>query len=247
MAPNIKERAVINDSLTILNVNDLIKFSLLTSSEIPLETEPQESLSHAYWEWPQDAKRIAIRNMMENEENRAMFSIHHVEANLIKEAQRLLELDVRVSHQDSHDYWDMPTNAIDIDDQRIEQIQDEYWEWPAIQKNTMEKEILTNRILQEERIRQILSIEHIEANLVKQAAELGLKDGKHDWNMVDKPHSKRSDSYWLAINLSDGLTTQTLLLWPKQADEENYPTGYDCRDSQRRWYSKYSVSGCNRS
>ena len=207
MAPNIKERAAVNDSLAILNVNDLIKFAPLTSSnyEIPTETEHREALSHAYWEWPQDAKRTAIRNLMENEENRAMFSIHHVEANLINEAQRLSELDV-VSHQESHDYWDMPTNAVDIDDRRIVQIQDEYWEWPAPQNQSMEKEILMARILHEERIRQILSIEHIEANLRKQAAELGWKDSNHEWSIVDKPRCKLSDTYWLDNNHSDGLT-----------------------------------------
>lgn len=92
--------------------------------------------------------------------------------------------------KDAYWDWDNPQTDSDVSDQDLPMAS--YWDWPNdIATNEQEKTRMIQAILQEERIRQSMSVEHLESKLVAHAEEYrslavptesgGARDSYWDW------------------------------------------------------------------
>lgn len=209
MPPNVKETASVIDSLARLNVNDLVhgKFLPLTQE---VEAEEQEAQSNKILQVSTQEDTIAaplssqeqlIADILKDEENREMFTIDHLESNLIQEAKGKMEME---------DYWDMPAPtqeeammAAQEEDELIKEEEksdnaakvngDLYCLWHIKHEEQTRQELIES-IVEEERRRQMFSVNSIEVALVADAERRGYDacSGEHDATIHPE-----TDSYWM--------------------------------------------------
>jgi hypothetical protein len=217
MPPNIKETASVIDSLATLNVSDLVH-----SKFLPLPQQAEAShLRHVasknvtirHDTTSQDSrstKEQLIEDILEDEEHRQLFSIEHVEANLVQDARRKLNsnnVSKPTTQEEADDYWD--TSALtereamgqDVNDFKEEPINDNaakvngdlYCLWHLEQEERKRQDLIAS-IVEEERLRKMFSVNTIQDALVVDAArrEHGSCSGERD--AVVHPET---DSYWL--------------------------------------------------
>jgi len=122
-------------------------------------TAPQQS----YWDWqtlsPQEEKQQAIDNIMDEERARQLFSIAHVVTNVIRQSA---EVSTTHKHQaslqsDLYWQWSVPSD-------------NGYWQWPNTPQD--EKQMKIQQILYEEKAQSQFSADHLQNNLVRQAASI---------------------------------------------------------------------------
>jgi hypothetical protein len=69
-----------------------------------------------------------------------------------------------------------------------------YWDWPAQQQDATKEQTTTiARILEEERVRQLLSVSHVEKNLIPAQV---VKTEEEDVEMVSAPETDDDYDYW---------------------------------------------------
>ena len=168
-----------------------------------------------YWDWPAD-KEVQSLQQCEVEAARRV-SAAHIESNLVSEASRrqnesvqmeTLESSADETSDNQQDYWYMPAFpkprkqmndvvkeeaksviVVNTDEADIDASKD-YWNWPTSRgTGSTERDRLIRQILEEETARQLLSIEHIEANLCAAASSLSCKNER-------LTSSISSDEYW---------------------------------------------------
>jgi len=204
MPPNVKETAAVIDSLATLNVNDLVhsKFLPLTQEvEADEQNETKQEAPSVDTIPPLSTKEQMIADILKDEENRDIFTAHHVESNLVQEANKD---SVVAETSSSDDYWDMPTPKFEevmaakahelneIEEQKeIDNTAkvngDLYCLWHIKHEEQKRQELIAS-IVEEERLRETFSAKSIEASLIA--------DAKRRAEYVTSAHPE-SDSYWL--------------------------------------------------
>lgn len=169
-------------------------YAPLTSAQ--REPEPIKQLHSTsldvelYWNWPAKSHQgTALERIIQEEWTRQLFSVEHITKNLISAASTT-ETTSKVppddNRADSADYWNTPSESMPKEEalhltsvERIEEnLKSEittshdslteseeslYWKWHS----GAAKELLMNEILEGERIRQLLLVDHIEKNLIE--------------------------------------------------------------------------------
>ena len=133
-----------------------------------------------------------------------LFSVSHIEANLIQESKRL---ESTPATKEEHDeYW--AESNCDEKDMKASVAKEQ-----SIQNEVNAKKQLLERILIEEEIRQMLKIEHIEASIVSQvpkeyAPPSGYSNDYWSWRNDNEAHGRHdpyhppNQSYWAWPTLS---------------------------------------------
>ena len=175
--------------------------------------------SNNYWDWPEDEKeekkeeeeeeteetkkQELIQKILEEERIRQVLSIGHLEENLCSSFKESKEVIVAsqtsTTDDDDDDYWSEGNND-DVGDTKTSipsavpqhQSQQSYWDWPTLTP-LEEKERIIQSILEEERCREVLSVENIEAAIVRQSAALVSSSSS---SVVTPKPSAKSDLYW---------------------------------------------------
>eukprot|EP00523_Entomoneis_sp_CCMP467_P011388 CAMPEP_0168720274 /NCGR_PEP_ID=MMETSP0724-20121128/1474_1 /TAXON_ID=265536 /ORGANISM="Amphiprora sp., Strain CCMP467" /LENGTH=225 /DNA_ID=CAMNT_0008766863 /DNA_START=403 /DNA_END=1077 /DNA_ORIENTATION=- len=125
MPPNRKNDLLLLDDYPLVDASQL---KLPETREQPATatavTSPPQSADvqqqDSYWDWDTDHKDEVIQQIQHEEKIRQLFSVSHLEENLVKESQRLQALEQEEDHaqssakESSDDYWNMPTSVTDV-------------------------------------------------------------------------------------------------------------------------------------
>lgn len=158
--------------------------------------QSQQALS--YWDWPShtqlEERDLMIQGILNDERCRQLFSMDHIEKNLTKQAAALMALASQANppsplnpENDSYWGWNNPQSASHVSDP--DHPMRSYWDWPndIDTQKEQEKTRIIEAILQEERIRQVMSVEHLEAKLISHTQQ------QHHSIAA---HTAGADSYW---------------------------------------------------
>jgi hypothetical protein len=149
-----------------------------------------------YWDWPshtkQEEKDLTIQSILMDERCRQLVSMDHIEKNLTKQAAIMATAPLANPHlnpeNDAYWDWNNPQKASDVSDQDNRTVS--YWDWPNdVDAQEQEKTRIIQDVLQEERIRQSMSVEHLESKLVAHAQQ-------HHSLVAPTGLGGASDSYW---------------------------------------------------
>jgi hypothetical protein len=206
MPPNRKGSLDLAEGIATLNIANFVT----TAKYKPL-TQPQENVqavqeilqgktntapAESYWDWPTDldsSQEVVVERILEEERIRQLFSVKHIESNLISAAANAaksvsLEDDtviVAVPPTEADAYWYTPEEehveedvvpvTSQCDDSIPEPATDaatleppqSYWDFPAFKV----KELVTIALMEEERIRQMLTVDHMQELLMGQCAQ----------------------------------------------------------------------------
>lgn len=140
------------------------------------ETE-RASNNDSYWDWSEHPQKSVL-------------STEHIIKNLVDTHK---EKTIH-SYVDSDSYWD-ETSAKDKESRTVTaqhemedyQGPENYWNWPAEKPDV--KAVMIERILSDEKARQILSVDHIAQNMCQQASHLY-------WNEHEIEHFNDLLGYW---------------------------------------------------
>ncbi|CAB9510594.1 expressed unknown protein [Seminavis robusta] len=208
MPPNRKQVSGV-DTLATLNVSQFVetsKFQPLTAATSVSAAQVQVQQQHEGREAPIIAsatapsfqhddpiKKAIIDRILTEEHLRQQFSADHIiQSNLPREETKT---DGAVHHQanDADDYWaEEQPQVSDLDAAftvRSKHRDAAYWEWKTLGQQE-EKDALVQRILEEERVRQLFTAEHIEQTIVKEASKLQQK------GVTPEELVPQNDSYW---------------------------------------------------
>jgi hypothetical protein len=219
MPPNRKGSPDLAEGIASLNVASFVttaKYQPLTQpqenvqavQEIPGKTitAPVEA---SYWEWPTDLvspKEVIVERIIEAERVRQLFSVDRIESNLIAAAASVsLKADtVSVSvSPEADNYWYTPEEehveeeVAPVTSQCVDNGSEpatgvatseppqNYWDFPAFKV----KERVTLAIMEEERIRQMLTVGHMQELLMEQSSQTP--------NAELAPLEAANDAYWV--------------------------------------------------
>ena len=172
-----KVEIVHRDNATTSSADDYWDMPTPSASELLTSTtttttkgRPTSDAAANYWDWPsmtpQQQNDETIRQILQAEKHRQLFSVDHVEQNLRKEAAAL------AAKQDK-------AGNVTNDEAPLVQAHDSYWQWngepgeenptttSSYDMSASEKATLVESILAAERARQWLSIDHIEQTLTR--------------------------------------------------------------------------------
>jgi hypothetical protein len=219
MPPNRKGSTdLVQSSTSVTNVADFVtttKYQPLTqlqeNTQAVQEILPGRADSVpvvSYWDWPTDVsspKEAVVERILEEERIRQLFSVNHIESNLIAAAEKAASLKndtvaVTASPKETEDYWYTPEeehveeDSVPVASQCADTLSEpatdvaaepplNYWYFPAFKV----KERVAEAIMEEERIRQMLTVNHIQDNLM----ELCLQ------NTEPSPLEATNDAYWV--------------------------------------------------
>jgi hypothetical protein len=167
----------------------------------------------SYWNWPSKSEKdLIIERILEEERIRQVLSVDHISQNLRQESETLRQKEESKTNDATGEYWAMPSPAyipseearyltsgehIEMnlrqagtkqaqkqDPAHVRASQSSYWDWPEESKN----ERLIRSILEDERVRQMVQVDHIEKQLLAAAATTGEKKST--------PLSPESHAYW---------------------------------------------------
>jgi hypothetical protein len=133
------------------------------------------SESTGYWEWPQVASTVQIALILKEEFARNLVSAEAIEARLVRDAQSTKAESQAKPEHDDYWTWQEPATVVHADSKA-------YWEWTCDAKQQ-----LIDAIVAEEQVRSMLSADHIQTNLEKQAAVAV---------PVSAPLLEANDAYW---------------------------------------------------
>lgn len=193
MPPNRKGAFDAVDNLETLQVSQLVdraKFQPLTTVSTETTSQAQAEVTPVETSTPQQhhddlSKRAIIDRILLEERLREQFSADHVIRTTLKQAEEKTEIHRQVT--DSDDYWAMTTPEDLSSDIRSNDKDPSYWDWPTKTKQE-EKHDMIQAILEQERIRQLLSVDHIVMKMRQQAAALQQKQ--------EDSLRPQNDSYW---------------------------------------------------
>lgn len=227
MPPNVKETAAaVMDGLATLNANDLAapaKLVTLTrqgerrnDAVFPPpanEHEPRDAPSQQQVPVGQIAKEQIIADILREEANQQLFSVHHVESKLIEQAKHSSSratnenTEIVVGNHDinNDNYWDMSSMAPSTAEDVLEEVHEES-KIEAKQKGEMscvshseseerKRHALIASIVQEEKLRHTFSIDTIEASLLSDAKRRK-QDTRRACHFIESIHQD-SHNYWL--------------------------------------------------
>lgn len=185
------------DSLATLNVSHFVetsKFQPLTAAAPPAASETKQandvdavpSAAETETLQQQDpAKQAIIERILTEERLREQFSVDHIiRANLPNEAAEE-KTDLHREETNADYYWAMTTPenlSTEIHSKRTEA---SYWDWPTKSKQQKQDDLI-QAILEQERVRQLFTVDHLVLNLQKEAALQQKKESLVPQN----------DSYW---------------------------------------------------
>jgi hypothetical protein len=205
-------------NLNVANFVTTAKYQPLTQPQVNDVQAVQEIQGKAYyvpvvvsyWDWPTDAnstKEAVVERILEEERIRQFFSVNHIESNLIAAAEiaaASLKEDtvaVTVSPKETDDYWYTPEEEHVVDDvapvasQCVDTASEpatgaaaepplNYWDFPAFKA----QERVAQAVMEEERIRQMLSVNHIQERLMEQCSQN---------SEPAAPLEATNDAYWV--------------------------------------------------
>jgi hypothetical protein len=163
-----------------------------------------------------------IDRIRDEEKIRQLLSVMHLEESA-KQMRPCTQDVVRSNHKKivDDDYWFTPPE--ESDGQVVYSKQSEllfYWDWPSHTKQE-EKDLIIQRILMDERCRQLFSMDHIERNLTKQAASMATTP------LANHHLNPESNAYWdwtnpqTASDVSDHDNhTASYWHWPNELDTQ---------------------------
>jgi hypothetical protein len=182
MAPNRKNIVSLDLPAEVEGLRNTVQAKYLPLTD-PREQEQNQNeqvqpkatdASESYWEWPADTQAI------EEEENKVahIFSVQHIESNLIKDAQKYVSSPSnKMSEHD--EYWADESQVVDEEQQtpkKPQHVSDGFWYWPANEK-----------IYKEEQAQRLTSTSNIESNL---RSSVNRSEGSSNGNRKDH------DGYW---------------------------------------------------
>lgn len=137
-----------------------------------------------YWEWPQVASTVQIALILKEEMARQILSAEATEARLVRDTRSsaTAESHARPEHDD---YWAWKEPAATIIHADPKHIQEAYWEWTTEASAPHMKQQMIAGILANEKVRSMLSVDHIQANLEQHTAV-----------PVSAPLIEANDAYW---------------------------------------------------
>jgi hypothetical protein len=175
-------------------------------SEETVEEKENENnvtdLAHdSYWNWStpteQEQRSQLIDQIKQEDAIRCMFSVDHIQQLLVQQAAAMasaVDSDAALDKAENDSYWDWTpetTCASHVSDPQ--HANNAYWDWPAPLESAQQKTEMIHEIFREEAIRQGMSMDHIEAQLVQQAAIAGRTTRPPD---VATTSSGSNASYW---------------------------------------------------
>lgn len=251
MPPNRRQSPLALETIPALNLH-VKAFPPLTSEVEPQQQHQQKkqvggvvtiqatytkdasSPTTNYWDWPsvtdeETEKAQVIDQIMKEEKARNLLSAAHVEANLIQASADAKAETVYASSVDE-DYWfdandepattDRPANA------------QSYWDWPS-RTSQEEKQAIIDTIVEEERVRQLLTASHMVQNAVRHSASAAAPIS----NL-----SASTDKYWdWSIAQGNGYWS-----WPStEADEKKLIIQNILNDERsRQQFSIQNIEAC---
>ena len=130
-------------------------------------TVPQHEVS--YWDWPVDTKKVMIDSILQDEMARVQVSSESIQRRLvIEKIRRMKENDETQQPDPAHDaYWAWKSPVVSPTSLDASHPNFSYWDWmcdSGCESNGdhLEKTKLLEKILQEEKLRIMLSIENVE-------------------------------------------------------------------------------------
>lgn len=127
-----------------------------------------------------EERGLIIRNILEDERIRQMFSVENIENNLLLAPKNQKGSDESTTNDNQNDdYWDEGNTNNSLGRKRRTILESKhvrdgnhplhsYWDWQdrAVLSRSEQKKQLVDRIIESERMRQLLSIEHVEKVLL---------------------------------------------------------------------------------
>jgi hypothetical protein len=200
MPPNRKGSTDLAQGITNLNVASFVtttKYQPLTQPQVnaPVVEEIQGKSADSvpvvsYWDWPTDAnspKETIVENILEEERIRQLFSVNRIASNLIAAAEKSASLEedtvAVVSTKETDDYWFTPEEEEHAEEDIASQCTDtaaepaidvaveppqNYWDFPAFKA----QERVAQAVMEEERIRQMLTANHIQERMMEQGSQI---------------------------------------------------------------------------
>jgi hypothetical protein len=216
MPPNRKGSTDLAQGFTNLNVTSFVtttKYQALTQPQVNAQAVQEtqgKADSHSlpkvsYWDWPTDTDspmEVVVDRILEDERIRQLFDIG---SNLYAAAEKAASLEkdtlaVTVLLKETDDYWYTPeeehveeeaapaasqcadTATEPATGTPAEQLQN-YWDFPAFKA----QERVAQAVMEEERIRQMLAVNHIQERLMEQYLQ----------NAESAPLEAANDAYWV--------------------------------------------------
>jgi len=227
MAPNRKQISAVldplvdNTSLVQAKYLPLTQDVTATSSQAAapaVSAEPtiirNSAANDDYWNWSAPVEEEQVKPAAVD-----LFSTAHLEANLLKDAQRA---ESQVIHATSHtpsmsdNYWAERVSAHLLHNE-TSKASDNYWVWPAQKTESSDANIsLVALVLEAEKARHLLSASHLEANLV-QDSERRAKQSclPRAEQFQQKSLEEQDEAYWT-------WTTPTTVKAPANEINESY-------------------------
>lgn len=187
MPPNRKGAFDAVDTLATLQVSQFVdraKFQPLTAA--PAQVESKESDDGAQPRQYEDpAKQAIIDRILLEERLREQFSADHIIRACQQQDVEEEKTDLHREATESDDYWAMTTPGDLSNDVRSKRTDASYWDWPT-KTHREDKDDVIQTILEQERIRQLFSADHVVLKIKEEAAALQKKESPLPQN----------DTYW---------------------------------------------------
>jgi len=157
--------------------------------------------ANSYWDWDEETseqnKEAVIERIVAEDKIRDVLSVDHMIQNTIRANLKADDEEQTEDVQESTEsYWEMPApsdeNATSSDVVEAQHARDashpknSYWDWPVMTEED-QKNAFLEQIVKEEKIRQLLSAQHMEDTMVANASN-------EDAEMIES--NVNSDSYW---------------------------------------------------
>ena len=194
MAPNTKQ---LNLAVQHLSASDLIVSKQTAFAPLTQETQEHEASSQVpvnYWDWTEQPDESDNYWDWSANPKADILSTTHIVENLVQ-SYKMKKDELVYSGVDSRDYWDERTTkdreTVTAQHVNVDAVHS-YWDWSSVDD---EREDTIAKILDEERIRCMLSADHITECLLKSGADIY-------WSGATSPPWTDSDSdYWYTPNL----------------------------------------------
>mmetsp|Transcript_21162 Transcript_21162/g.29918 ORF Transcript_21162/g.29918 Transcript_21162/m.29918 type:complete len:311 (+) Transcript_21162:76-1008(+) len=143
--------------------------AVVTAQHLKDATHPKNN----YWDWEdaqmEDKNKSMIDTILRDEAARQLLTVSHVEQTLMKAAPVVEDAKPTAAH-DSYWTWDSACVAPHVVDETHPR--NNYWDWETKEEEEVQNGFVA-AIMKEEKIRLMLTAEHVQEQLVKEAATVG--------------------------------------------------------------------------
>eukprot|EP00980_Cylindrotheca_fusiformis_P013482 scaffold3437_cov113-Cylindrotheca_fusiformis.AAC.49 len=164
--------------------------------------------NNSYWDWPGVDEEEAKEAIVEQEKVVDLFSAAHIEANLVKDKAEAKADTVYAASVDE-EYWYVSNDERATTDRPASTAQSQYWDWPT-QTPDEKKQGAIDNVMEEERVRQLLTATRIVQNIVRHSAN----------SVVTSNSNLSSDRYW-DWRAGDVCENDTYWNWPSSQEDLN--------------------------